>query len=73
MKVLKEGKKIEGSMQVTCHTCDAELEIIAADLSKGRPDGGTAYYSYKCPCCKHINYLGYDALTKAILSDMTNS
>lgn len=73
MKVIKEGKKNEDSMRVICHTCGAELEIIAADLSKGKPDGGTAYYSYKCPCCIHINYIGYSDLSEEIRFDMTDS
>lgn len=74
MKVIKEGKKIEGIMRVICKTCEAELEITAGDL-KEQPGDGPIYpttYSYKCPCCKRTNYLGYNDLTEEIQFDLNN-
>ena len=74
MKVIKEGKQIVGVMRVTCKTCQAELEITASDL-KEEPGDGPFYptvYSYKCPCCRRINYLGYNDLSEEILFDMND-
>lgn len=71
MKVIKEGKKIEGIMRVICKTCEAELEITAGDLKKEPGDRPTVY-SYKCPCCRRKNYIGYIDLSKEIRFDMTD-
>lgn len=74
MKVIKEGKEIKGTMRVICKTCKAELEITAGDLKEqpiDRPTDPTTY-SYKCPCCKRTNYLGYNDLTKEIYFDLYN-
>ncbi len=74
MKVIKEGKKIEGIMRVTCKTCEAELEITAGDLRKEPGDipSDHTVYSYKCPCCRRRNYIGYSDLSEEIRFDMTN-
>lgn len=74
MKVIKEGKKIEGIMRVTCKTCEAELEITAGDLKESPGDrtfDPTTYY-YKCPCCRRTNYLGYNDLSAEIHFDLNN-
>lgn len=74
MKVIKEGKKIEGNMRVTCKTCKAELEITAGDLKEEPRDRSIdpTVYSYKCPCCKRRNYIGYSDLSEEIRFDMTD-
>lgn len=45
MKIIKEGildKRF--AMRIKCHRCEAELEIVAEDITKD-------YFVY-CPCCK---------------------
>ncbi len=72
MKVIKEGKKIQDTMRVTCKTCGAELEIQAGDLKRipeDRPFDPTTY-SYKCPCCRRTNYMRYEDLTEEIRFDL---
>ena len=74
MKVIKKGKRIKGTMRVTCKRCDAELEIQAEDLRKNfldRPFNRLTYY-YICPCCLRTNYLGYSDLTQEIRLDLNN-
>ena len=74
MKVIKKGNEIIGTMRVTCKTCKAELEIQARDLKKYHCYGRVnpiAYY-YKCPCCRHKNYLSCNDLTEELLSDLLN-
>lgn len=72
MKVIKEGKKINATMRVTCKKCEAELEIQAGDIKK-IPGWGlfdrTTYY-YECPCCLRKNVLDSTDLTKKIRSDL---
>ncbi len=72
MKVIKEGKKIEGIMRVICQTCEAELEITAGDLKKEIGDRREISYSYKCPCCRRRNHLDYHDLSEEILFNMTD-
>lgn len=66
MKVIKEGK-IKATMQVTCKTCEAELEIEAGDVKKCLDDqfAPTPYF-YRCPCCGSKEYLGDEDLTEEI-------
>jgi len=74
MKVIKEGKEIKGIMRVNCKTCEAELEIQAGDLKElpgDRPFDPTTY-SYRCPCCRRTNYLGYSDLSEEIRFDLNN-
>ena len=54
MKVIKEGKNIEGVMRVSCVTCKAVLDITAEDLKNGC---NYRIYYYECPCCKVKNYV----------------
>ena len=74
MKVIQEGKEIKSTMRVTCKTCKAELEIQAGDLKKnpGEQPFYPTTYSYKCPCCRRTNYLGYSDLSEEILFDLND-
>ncbi len=74
MKVIKEGKKIESTMRVTCKTCNAKLDITARDLKRKPSDGpfDSTTYSYKCPCCKHRNSLAYNDLSEEIRFHMAD-
>lgn len=47
MKIIKEGildKRF--AMRIECHCCDAELEIVAEDITKE--------YFVHCPCCEAV-------------------
>ncbi len=72
MKVIKEGKKIEGTMRVTCKICEAELEIQAEDLKKSDPSFVPTIYYYTCPCCGRTNYLKYSNLSEEIRFDLND-
>ena len=58
MKIIKEGKKLESVMLVTCKNCGAVLEITANDLTEEKNYTSDFdfdfYYTYKCPCCSRI-------------------
>lgn len=74
MKIIKEGKKIPGTMRVTCKRCEAKLEIEAKDLKVMPIDRPTdpRMYHYKCPCCSRENYIGYSNLSEAIRFDLNS-
>ena len=72
MKVIKEGKKIQDTMRVTCKTCGAELEIQAGDLKKSSNRFEPTTYYYTCPCCRRTNYLRYSDLSEEIRFDLNN-
>ena len=72
MKVIKEGKEIEGIMWVTCRICEAELEIQAGDLKKSSNRFEPTTYYYTCPCCRRTNYLRYSDLSEEIRFDLNN-
>ena len=73
MKVIKNGKKIKGTMRVICRTCEAELEIQAGDLrisiANADPFKPRIFY-YNCPCCGRTNYLRYSDLSEKIRFDL---
>jgi len=58
MKVLKDGDDVEWKCEITCKSCNSELEIDAADIKYMRlysPIGshGQACYYIICPNCKY--------------------
>lgn len=72
MKIIKEGKKIVGTMRVTCEKCEAELELVASDLKEDNGDGVMLIktYSYTCPCCQRTHCISYNTLNEDILFDI---
>lgn len=63
MKIIKKGKKIIETMEVTCHKCSAILEVEPIDLTLELGK----MYSFKCPCCNRRNELSEEQLTKDFL------
>ena len=69
MKIIKQGRKIPRTMQVTCDVCDAELEIDKNDLNEVEFEGqinSTFYYTYTCPCCSEKNSINLENLAEGI-------
>ena len=74
MKVIAEGKKIIGTMEVTCGKCEAVLEIEAKDLSfSNNANSVTPTYYYTCPCCSRTQYISHDELNEDVLFDLTHN
>ena len=71
MKVIAPGKKIVGTMQVTCGKCEAVLEIEARDLTLYENScRSTKPYYYTCPCCSRAQLISRDDLNEDIIFDL---
>lgn len=72
MKIIKEGKKMIGTMRVTCKSCEAELEVETSDLKQEPIEKATdpSVYSFVCPCCWRRQYINFADLSEGILLDM---
>jgi len=73
MKVIREGKKIVGSMMVDCKKCDARLLIVAKDLRPNRQETSVnpSYY-FDCPCCGRSQLIKHAHLSEDIVFDLTH-
>lgn len=62
MKIIKPGKLIPKSVNVTCYKCKAVLEITKDDLVEDEKDWDAlpATWCYICPCCHSDNHVGFD-------------
>ena len=68
MKIIKEGKKLINTMQVTCKKCEAVLEIEAKDLVGNSQDD--EIYTYKCPCCQRTQYIQTKNMSEEVVFDL---
>lgn len=74
MKVITPGKKIVGTMQVTCNKCEAVLEIEAKDLTiYENTHHSTKPYYYTCPCCSRSHLIYRDDLNEDIVFDLEHN
>ena len=53
MKVLKDGDDVEWKCEITCKSCNSELEIDAADIRFRLDEGWIGEYYIICPNCKY--------------------
>lgn len=61
MKLIKKGN-LPKTMQVTCKTCGAVLEIKPRHLKFERKFFDVLTYGYKCRYCKQKNYVSVEKL-----------
>ena len=72
MQVIKTGKKIIGTQQVTCRKCEAILEIEAKDLTLYDKPYKSSYY-FTCPCCSRAQLIYRDDLSEDIIFDLDHN
>lgn len=68
MKVIEKGRQTQtlSIMRVKCRRCNAELEINRNDLKEHKNNVLSVSYSYTCPECSGMNFLGFNDLTEGI-------
>lgn len=74
MKIIKEGRPIQKTMEVTCKYCGAVLEMEAGDFELVKASAGdnspVKQYWYVCPWCQAKSYLKHKDVPEDIRRDV---